>query len=935
MADTGRKMEKKRRSSRKKSSVESRESRASASGSESGAGTGGVVAGEIDRAYDQISIFGAREHNLKNIDIEIPRDKFVVITGVSGSGKSTLAFDIIFAEGQRRFLDSMNAYARQFVEQVSRPEVDLVAGLPPTVSIEQRNTRGGGKSTVATVTEVHQFFRLLFARLGTQHCPDCGEPVRPQTRDRVIEVLKEENKNRGELQVLAPVIRNRKGFHTEVALMALRQGFSQLRADGEIVEATEKFKLDRFKEHDVEIVTGVVPKPVRGRKSRGDEEIRDLVETALKIGKGTLYLIDGKGEKTVHSIQRTCPSCSKSFDELDPKMFSYNSARGWCPACRGFGEVFEIPDRDRGARADAIEESWFQWMDGERDTCFECHGARLNRHSLAVLLEVESMVSKPVPRMISELPVLGMEELGEMTVSEAGAYFSRIKMKGRSGMIGRDILKEISERLSFLERVGLGYLQLSRSVTTLSGGEGQRIRLASQLGSNLSGVLYVLDEPTIGLHARDNRQLLDALKMLRQRGNSLIVVEHDEDTMREADYIIDLGPAAGVHGGQVVGRGTLEELKKQESSITGKCLSEKREFPSGGKRRKVVLKSQKEFIRLTGASLHNLKGVDLDIPKGRFTVVTGVSGSGKSTLVKECLKPAVDAWIKGEEANPVWGEVSGCDEIRHVYEVDQTPIGRTPRSTPATYVGFFDEIRKVFSQLPESRMRGFGGGKFSFNSPAGRCPECSGAGLKKIEMNFLPTAYVECEVCNGGRYTDEVLDIDYQGMNIAQVLDLSVEEAVEFFSAFQKICRPLKALMATGLGYLKLGQTSPTLSGGEAQRLKLVTHLLSGMPGSASNRNLQRGNGGDHKLFILEEPTIGLHTEDVKKLVSVIQELVDNGNTVIVIEHHLELIAEADWVVDLGPDGGEGGGEIIARGTPEALAENKKSVTGNFLRSLV
>lgn len=889
-----------------------------------------------EEKFDGIVIRGAREHNLKNIDVEIPRNKFVVITGVSGSGKSTLAFDIIFAEGQRRFLDSMNAYARQFVEQVARPEVDLVAGLPPTVSIEQRNTRGGGKSTVATVTEIHQFFRLMYARLGTQHCPDCGEAVRPQTRDQVIESVEKEAKARGVLQVLAPVIRNRKGFHTEVALLALKNNFEYIRADGRIIEATESFKLDRFKEHDVELVVGEASK-TRAKKLPDTKEstIRETIEEGLKFGKGTIYLLDSKGTVSVHSTERSCPSCSRSFDELDPKMFSYNSSRGWCNKCRGFGEIFEIPDVDRGARADAIEESWFYWLEGEREKCPDCRGARLNQNALAVLLEVGSMISGRVPKSIKEFPALGLEELGEMTVSEALAYFSPIKLKGRYFEIGRDILKEIIERLEFLVSVGLGYLQLSRSVTTLSGGEGQRIRLASQLGSNLSGVLYVLDEPTIGLHSQDNEQLLKALKELKDRGNSLIVVEHDEDTMRQADYVLDLGPAAGIYGGQIVGKGTLEQLKEQEKSVTGMCLREKREYPSRGKRRPVIKKNSDDFIHLSGAKLHNLKGVNLSIPKQKFTVITGVSGSGKSTLIKECFKPAFEASLKKEKSNPIWGKISSCEGFKSVHEVDQTPIGRTPRSTPATYVGFFDEIRKVFSQLPEARVRGFGPSKFSFNSPAGRCPECSGAGSIKIEMNFLPTAYVQCESCLGGRYSDEVLDIEYQGLNISQVLGLSVAEAIEFFSSFQKIQKPLKALAATGLDYLKLGQTSPTLSGGEAQRLKLVSHLLGGIDLKSKKALLTKNELKNQKLFILEEPTIGLHTEDVKKLLNVIHDLVDNGNTVIVIEHHLELIAEADWVVDLGPDGGEGGGEIIVSGKPEKIASSKNSKTGKFLKSIL
>lgn len=880
---------------------------------------------------DSIQIRGAREHNLKDIHLDIPRDKFVVITGVSGSGKSTLAFDILFAEGQRRFLDSMNAYARQFVEQMARPEVDLVSGLPPTVSIEQRNTRGGGKSTVATVTEIYQFLRLLYARLGTQYCPECGDPVKPQTRDRIIQQVLNKLKSSGPLKVLAPVIRNRKGFHTEVAQLALKLGHTFLRADGEIVEADLSFKLDRFKEHDVEIVIGELPKKKTYRDA-DKQQLQEFVENGLKVGKGSIYTLDSKGHISVHSLHRSCPSCERSFDELDPKMFSYNSSRGWCPKCRGFGEIFDMPERDRGARAGDIEESWFHWLDGDREICPDCNGARLNRDSLAVLLEVSEMVKKPLPKPVKDQPVLGLENLGEMTVSTAKKYFSSLKLIGRSQEIGRDILSEINERLKFLESVGLGYLQLGRSVTTLSGGEGQRIRLASQLGSNLSGVAYVLDEPTIGLHARDNFQLLDALQLLKERGNTLIVVEHDEDTMRKADFIVDLGPAAGVRGGEVVGTGTLDELMDQPQSLTGKCLKEVRQFPSRGERRKVSKRDS--FLSLKNARLNNLKNVQVQIPIGRFTAVSGVSGSGKSTLIKECLRPAVEAALSGEKYPEILGEIKGWENFKSVHEVDQTPIGRTPRSTPATYVGLFDEIRKVYAQLPESRMRGFDAGKFSFNSPKGRCPACAGAGVIKIEMNFLPTAYVDCDLCQGGRYAEDVLDVEYQGLNISQVLNLSVGEAVEFFGAFSKIKKPLEALVATGLDYLKLGQTSPTLSGGEAQRLKLVSHLLSGM-----NKKIPKLSDlkepGAQKLFILEEPTIGLHTDDVRKLIGVIHQLVDNGNTVVVIEHQLDLIAEADWVIDLGPEGGEKGGEILVSGTPEKVASSKKSYTGQYLRALM
>lgn len=644
--------------------------------------------------------------------------------------------------------------------------------------------------------------------------------------------------------------------------------------------------------------------------------------------------MNASGEVSVHSTERACPSCGRSFELLDPKMFSYNSSRGWCPTCRGFGELFEIPDRDRGARADAIEESWYHWLEDERETCPDCQGARLNKDSLSVLLEVGKLAHKPMPAGVRDVPVLDLETLGAMSVRECDAYFKGLNFRGWQGDVARDIFVEISERLTFLEKVGLGYLQLGRSVTTLSGGESQRIRLASQLGSNLSGVLYVLDEPTIGLHARDNHQLLEALKALRERGNSLVIVEHDEDTMACADHIIDLGPGAGIRGGHVVGAGSLEELKNQPQSLTGQCLAEIRTFPSRGSRRQIDPHNPAAWVHLKKARLHNLKDVDLAIPLDRFTAITGVSGSGKSTLIKECLKPALQAALQGKSCPPNLGVVSGYELLKAIHEVDQSPIGRTPRSTPATYVGFFDEIRKVFAQLPEARARGFGAGHFSFNSALGRCPECQGAGVIKLEMNFLPTAYIPCESCQGGRYMDAVLNVEFHGLSIAQVLHLSVAEAVDVFHAYSRIRGPLEALAATGLDYLKLGQTSPTLSGGEAQRLKLVTHLSGGMSTSAGRTAWRQAGGAYKRLFILEEPTIGLHTQDVRKLVQVIQDLVENGSTVVVIEHHLELIAEADWVVDLGPEGGDGGGQILGSGTPESLISIPHSHTGHYLAQL-
>ncbi len=893
-------------------------------------------------AAEAIVVAGAREHNLKNLSVAIPRQRLVVITGVSGSGKSTLAFDLLFAEGQRRFLDSMNAYARQFVEPWARPDVDLIAGLPPTVSIEQRNARGGGKSTVATVTEIYHFLRLLFARLGTPYCPDCAVAVEPQTPDQVAVRLAAEARRRGPLTLLAPVVRGRKGFHTEVAEWARRHGYAQVRADGRLCPTDQPLRLDRFREHHVEIVTGVL-EPA-GRSARGlSQTDRALLETTLELGRGTLFALDHAGALTVHSTERACPQCGRSFPPLDPKLFSYNSPAGWCPRCRGFGELFYLPeDVDRGARADAIEESWWSWQEGEREVCPECRGTRLNPLARAVRWHV------PVPgpggkrggNRREAAPGLSIVELGAWSVDMAAAWFGGLRLRGPAAVIARDLLPEIRERLRFLREVGLGYLQLDRAVTTLSGGENQRIRLAAQLGSNLSGVLYVLDEPTIGLHARDNARLLATLERLRARGNSLVVVEHDEATMRRADWIIDLGPGAGINGGQVVASGTLRTLLRHPDSITGRCLREHARIPrpARGARRPVpAADDEAGWLTLRGAAVHNLKNLTVRFPLGRFTVVTGVSGSGKSTLIRDCLRPALEAALSagrgGAAAPPAAGTVSGAESLAAVYEVDQAPIGRTPRSTPATYVGFWDDIRALFAQVPEARLRGYGPGRFSFNSPEGRCPGCAGAGVVKLEMNFLPPAFVKCETCDGRRFNPETLDVVFHGRNIAEVLDLSVAEAREFFAAFPRLRRALDALHDTGLDYLKLGQTSPTLSGGEAQRVKLVTHLLAGLkpppelPGPVGRR-------AKRNLFLLEEPTIGLHIADVRRLVEVLQRLVDAGHTVIVIEHNLDLIAEADWVIDLGPEAGEAGGQIVVAGPPEAVAACPRSHTGAALREM-
>ncbi len=870
------------------------------------------------REAEVIAIHGAREHNLKNISLTIPRNQFVVVTGLSGSGKSTLAFDLLFAEGQRRFLDSMNVYARQFVEQLARPEVDLITGIPPAVSIEQRQSRGGGKSTVATVTEVYHFVRLLFARLGAQFCPRCQCPVQAQTPDQVGRRLEEEMKKRGDLLLLAPVVKNRKGFHTDVAAWAAKHGYAEVRADGNMHATDQPLRLDRFREHDVEIVVGRLDKKRRPTPLER-KAARDMIDAALRLGRGTVHALGNDRRTSVHSTERACPVCGESFGPLDPKMFSYNSSQGWCPACRGFGEVFYLPDVERGARAEAIEESWYEWQEGNREICQACHGTRLN----------------PIARSVRLWNSMTIVDLSNASVDAALAWFQGLRLKGREAEIARDILPEIRERLKFLREVGLGYLQLGRGATTLSGGEAQRIRLAAQLGSNLSGVLYILDEPTIGLHARDNEKLLHALELLKARGNSLLVVEHDEETMRRADYIIDLGPGAGVNGGEVVASGTWAELMAQERSVTAQCLRSRKAYPARGRRRPVVANAKQATLTLAGARLHNLKNLNVSFPLHRFVCLTGVSGSGKSTLLRDCLLPVVRAKVmrsRQASAGKDAGTVAGADSIRAVYEVDQSPIGRTLRSVPATYAGFFDAIRQVFAQTPEARLRGYSAGRFSFNSPQGRCPECLGAGRIKLEMNFMPPAFVRCETCQGTRFNQETLDIQFHHLNIAEVLDLSVGQALQTFAAFPKIARALAALRDTGLDYIKLGQSSPTLSGGEAQRLKIVTHLLAGFrkPEDAERFPPERSS-----LFLLEEPTVGLHMADVERLVEALQHLVDAGHTVIVIEHNLELIAEADWIIDLGPEGGGEGGRIVGVGTPESLAGNKRSHTGRFLGRLL
>jgi excinuclease ABC subunit A len=862
-----------------------------------------------------IGIHGAREHNLKNIDVKIPRDQMVVITGLSGSGKSTLAFDILFAEGQRRFLDSMSPYARQFVEQLEKPDVDLVTGLPPSVAIEQRVTRGGGKSTVATVTEVYHFLRLLFAKTGTQFCPDCDLPVEKQSLAAIVKQIEAAAK-KGALKVLAPIVKARKGFHTDVARWAERQGFDTLYVDGSLIPIPQFKRLERFKEHTISVVMGVID-------AKRIAKARNLAQRALDIGRGTAHLLDSKNRLTVMSTEMSCPNCGRAFEELDPRLFSFNSPHGACEECGGFGEIwdqeFQTGDDDNSDSVlenELAAERESEWIDAtEAHECPSCHGSRLNAVARHVRVQGETI-----------------DQFTNLSASEAARKIDKLKFNGTQQTIAADLIPEIRQRLLFMENVGLGYLALGRSAKTLSGGESQRIRLAAQLGSNLRGVLYVLDEPTIGLHSRDNERLLDTLAALREKGNSLVIVEHDEETMRRADHIVDLGPRAGTHGGEVVATGTLRDIERSNNSETGRCLKNPLCHPTRKSRRS--LRTVESWIQIHGASANNLKNVDVRFPIGRLSVITGISGSGKSTLMHDVLLPAVVEQLEKRRRSgngDLFKLVSGTEKIEAIYEVDQSPIGKTSRSTPGTYVKIFDEIRNLYAQLPVSRVRGYSASRFSFNAEGGRCESCKGQGVIKLEMNFLPEALVPCEDCGGRRYNPQTLEVLYNEKSIGDVMEMTIEEAAEFFRAHPKIARPLTLLVETGLGYLKLGQPSPTLSGGEAQRLKLVTQLKRGV-GRAENERIRKMRKPGSTLYLLEEPTIGLHMADVDLLLTVLHRLVDEGNTVIVIEHNLSVIAEADYVVDLGPEAGAEGGKVVAVGTPEQISKSRTSRTAPFLR---
>ncbi|MCU0791638.1 MAG: excinuclease ABC subunit UvrA [Opitutaceae bacterium] len=933
---------------------------------------------------------GARENNLKNISLTIPHRQLNVVTGVSGSGKSTLAFDIIFAEGQRRFMDSMSAYARQFVEQMPRPAIDRLTGIPPTVAIEQRITRGSRKSTVATITEVAQYLRLLYARLGVQHHPDTDRPVQPlspaQLKNLLAKILATPAAQKARhLYLCAPLIRGRKGHHQPIATWIEDHGFELMRADGRVFPVAAFEKLDRYSEHDVEVVvadlkrkpdSGAEKPSAKSAKSTAKKKSStaatlpspaEALEQALQLGKGSCFLLTEKGETlSWFSTTRTDAETGESFPELDPKHFSHNSPRGWCPTCRGHGRVFPwmlIPDEDARNEDDPAARLRAFGIDSEEDVadagtlCPDCEGQRLARIPRAVKLHFTGKHPPlSLPRLLTSTPSSLLHSLEQLDLDE----------RGRA--IVQDILPQIRERLRFLDHVGLGYLSLDRPTDTLSGGEAQRIRLAAQLGTNLAGVLYVLDEPSIGLHARDNDRLIETLQALRDKGNTLLVVEHDDDLMERCDRLIDLGPAAGIHGGEILAEGTPAEVKRIEKSLTGRYLSQGIKHPLRGAYRPVSEKSPRRahpgnaepqlgppsaWLTLAGARLRNLKNFDVRIPLGRLTMVCGPSGAGKSTLFRDLLHPAVahaiksksakltgKAYAKATESNvrntnigaePPFAELRNAHGFKQVIEVDQSPIGKTPRSTPATYLGIFDLIRQFFASIPESKIRGYTAGRFSFNTAGGRCETCAGAGRVKLEMAFMPDTYLPCDDCRGTRYAPELADLTWKGKNIADVLALTFEEAVAYFDFHSQLSQVCQLMVDCGLGYLTLGQSSPTLSGGEAQRLKLVTELTHGL---ASYRERSR-NIGFQNLYILEEPTIGLHLSDCEKLIRVLHALVDQGHTVVVIEHHLDLLAEADWIIELGPVGGPDGGKLLYLGELAGLLKSKHSPTAPYLQAKV
>jgi excinuclease ABC subunit A len=884
---------------------------------------------------DAIQIVNAREHNLKGLSVDIPRGKFSVVTGVSGSGKSTLAFDILFNEGQRRYLESLNAYARSIVQPAGRPEVDAVYGIPPTVAIEQRLSRGGRKSTVGTTTELWHFLRLLYVKLGVQHCVHDGAAVQPQTPDSIASQLLRQFRGQ-HIGLLAPLVINRKGVYTELADWARPRGYTHLRVDGHFLPTTGFPRIDRFKEHTIEL-------PVWSLMVRPDNEaeLRQALATALEHGKGVVHVLsdlaglkeamaEGRdtsaiGRLTQYSTKRACPVCSTSYAELDPRLFSYNSKHGWCPDCVGTGVRLSkeqrkalddsVRDDDNKGREQTFAEPEVEDLSDE--ACPSCEGTRLNKVARAV-----------------RFAQVGITDIARRSVLQVRDWVASLalpdEMSARERDIARDLIPEIGSRLDFLDEVGLGYLTLDRGAPTLSGGEAQRIRLAAQLGSNLQGVCYVLDEPTIGLHPRDNQILLKALQNLSDKGNTLVVVEHDEDTIRHADHIIDIGPSAGKRGGRLVAQGTAAEIGACAESVTGRYLLHAIRHPLAPRRAVLSAPEGGQWLSVEGARLHNLANITLQVPLKRLVAVTGVSGSGKSTLARDVLLTNVQALVQqrstqaGRQAQAEGrrvglvgcAEVQGYEVIDRVLEVDQTPIGKTPRSCPATYIGFWDTIRKLFAETLEAKARGYAAGRFSFNTGEGRCPACEGAGVRTIEMSFLPDVKVPCETCHGARFNPETLAVTWRGKSIGDVLQMEVDEAVDFFASMPNISHPLQLLKDVGLGYLTLGQPSPTLSGGEAQRIKLVTELSK-----VRDDVTRRGNKAPHTLYVLDEPTVGLHMADVEKLIHVLHRLVNGGHSVVVIEHDLDVMAEADWIIDLGPEGGQGGGRIVAATTPEGLVQ--------------
>lgn len=936
---------------------------------------------------DEIVIRGAREHNLKNVNLTIPRDKLIVFTGLSGSGKSSLAFDTIYAEGQRRYVESLSSYARQFLGQMEKPDVDTIEGLSPAISIDQRSTNNNPRSTVGTVTEIHDYLRLLYARIGIPHCSKCGRVIRRQTVDEVVEQVMAFGEG-ARVQIIAPAVRGRKGEHVKLLEQIQKDGYVRVKVDGEIYDIADVPKLDKKLKHTIDVIVDRIV--VRaGAESR----LAGSLETAFAFGAG-LAKVEHNGEEQLFSENYACPDCGVSIEELTPRMFSFNNPYGACQTCSGLGMLMKIdpalivPNEELSLRQGAINVTGWQssntasiagmylaalgdkygfdmdtpfnklseqarhailygtgnerihieyhreFGEGSYDSPFEGVIPNLERRyketqSDYMKHEIEEyMANIPCPdckgkRLKSEslaVTVGGMNiaQLSDMTVRHAREKLSALTLNKTEEMIAGRILKEIDSRLGFLISVGLDYLTLSRAAGTLSGGEAQRIRLATQIGSSLVGVLYILDEPSIGLHQRDNAKLIDTLKGMRDIGNTLIVVEHDEETMLSADYIVDIGPGPGEHGGEVVFAGTPEEIMTDEKSITGKYLSGREYIAVPAKRRE----TGENWLQIRGARANNLKNINADIPLGVFTCVTGVSGSGKSSLVNEVLKKTLLRDLNRARTRPgEHDEILGIDKLDKIIDIDQSPIGRTPRSNPATYTGLFDLIRDVFAQTPDAKMRGYTNGRFSFNVKGGRCEACRGDGILKIEMHFLPDIYVPCEVCGGKRYNRETLEVKYKGKTIADVLDMTVEEALKFFAPLPKLARKLQTLYDVGLGYIRLGQSSTTLSGGEAQRVKLATELA------------RRDTG--RTLYVLDEPTTGLHTDDVKRLIAILQRLCDGGSTVVVIEHNLDVIKTADYIIDLGPEGGDMGGTIVCTGTPEQVAQNKKSYTGIYLKPML